>query len=183
MLIFYEEWSKSAIISFIFNINPSENRWMMSDDAIRNEIDKLENFFNLNWKYNIELIKTKVGLTDYDYLEKYKSLKEKLKIDVWNKELHKLLIYWNGKLIQSKTKWTFKYEYYLKISVSITNLKDDKEILSKHKEIVNLLVHFPYIQWMLTSHEVILLILKNNRFFKEELISLSIENLIKEWII
>lgn len=152
----------------------------MSEEEIVAEISKLEKFLKVNSKYTIEILKIKCSLTDFDYLEKYKNLKEKRKLKIGNEELHKHLIYGNGKLIQSKTKGTFKHEYYIKISVEIQNLEDEKEIFVKHNELKNLLVHFPYIQGMLDSYEFILLLLRENRFFNEELISITKEDLQKQ---
>ena len=183
ILIYHDGNSKTCLVSFIYSINPAENRGMMSEVEILNEVKKLENFFKVNTKYTIELVKIKGNLTDFDYLAKYENLKKKLDLDIWNKDLHKYLIYGNGKLIQSKTKGTFKHSYYLKVSVEIGNLTDEKEMEAKHSELKNLLAHFPYIKWMLTSDEIIRLLLEENRFFKEELINITKDALVKQWII
>ncbi len=184
ILIFYTEgFQKRALISFIFKINPYENHWMMSDEDLFNEYTKFDNFLKVNSSFTIELLKSKWALTDFDYLDKYKELKLKTKTDIGNPELLKYLLYWNGKLIQSKTKWTYKHEYHIKVSTSITDLSDDKEIMAKRKEVTNLLTHFPYIEKALNTYEVIILLLKEKRFFKEELINITKESLQKWWII
>lgn len=184
ILIHKEDSVKNrALVGFIFKINPYENFAMMSDDDLVREYNKIDRFLKAN-NFVTELIRSKRRLTDFDYLDKYKELdKKKNNNKSINQELLRYLIYWNAKLIQSKTNNTFKHEYYIKVSCNITDLKDDKEIMAKRKEVINLLTHFPYIEEALSSYDVIVLLLKEKRFFKEELITLSKESLVKQWII
>ena len=66
------------------------------------------------------------------------------------------------------------------MSVEISNISDEKELLAKHSELKNLLAHFPYIKGMLSTEEIIRLLLEENRFFKEALINVTRESLKKQ---
>ena len=77
ILIYRDGDSKSCLASFVYLINPAENRAMMSEMEILSEVNKIENFLKVNTKYTPELIKGKGSLTDFDYLQQYESLKKK----------------------------------------------------------------------------------------------------------
>lgn len=185
ILIFKDDNIRNkANVAFIFKINPPDNFWMLPQELLEMEYEKIDRFFKANTDYIIERIQTKRELTDNDYLDKYKELNSKKDSNKSiDQELLKYMIYGNAKLIQSKTQGTYKQEYHIKVSCSITNLKDDTEIMAKRNGVTNLLSHFPYIEEALSTYDVIMLLLKEKRFFKEELISISKDSLIKQWII
>jgi len=182
MLIFREENSKSALVSYIFRINPHQNYQMLSSHDIMEEANEIDQFLKANDRYTVEIIKSKRRMCDYDYIDKYKELLKESSQKGLSK-VSRYIMYGNAKLIQSKAPKSYRHDYFIKITTDITKLQDDEEIIKKRQLVTNLLTHFPYIQEALSTIEVIQLILIQNRYFSNELIALTKEVLIKEGII
>jgi len=171
ILIYTDQKDKTkAEIGFIFKINPIQNLAMMSNRDLERSQETMKTFLSIN-NYTFSIIKKKVSVTDYDYLANYEAIISKKNLKPWN-ILHKEMLHWTAKMIQEYTKWTTKHEYFLKINTLINDTSSWKEIVRKHKELENILKQFPEqfrIEKMLNSQEVIIYLMKENRFVTSEI--------------
>ncbi len=177
-----QEDNSKAEIGFIFKINPNQNLAMMSQNDINSRQEDMQTFLSAN-NFTFSIIKKKVSITDYDYLPNYEEILSKKDLKKWN-VLHKDMLYGTAKMIQEYTVWATKHEYFLKVNSYIYNTKEDKEIIRKHKEIENILKQFPEqfrIEKKLNSEEVIIYLMKENRFATSEINTLINTDLKKLW--
>lgn len=166
-------------IRITYRINPFQNRFMMTDNDMKSEINAFESFLKNNKKmFTFE--RRIIEMKDYDYIQQYESLQEMKDKKVWLPEvLQKTLVYWNGKLLQSSTKWTFNHEYLIHFYGFLT--KDSDKVIQINnfiKETDKYVQYFPYKPSRLWSTDIVRLYLKSERFFWAELLNLTDENLL-----
>jgi hypothetical protein len=155
---------------------------MMSERDLVNAQESMQTYLWIN-NFTFSIIKKKVSITDYDYLPNYEAILSKKELKKGN-ELHKMMLHWTAKMIQEYTVWATKHEYFLKVNTFINNTKDDKEIIRKHKEVSYIVNQFPSefrIEKMLNSLEVLIFLLKENRFCTSEINTLIKKDLKKLW--
>lgn len=171
-----------AEVSFIYKINPRENFLMRTDKVVANSHAKMENFLHKN-DFTIEIITNNLELCDYDYLPIYESIYKKKDIKGKDNKLHKTMLQGTAKMIQRESRGVMKHEYYLKVNTFIYDLKGKKPLLKKFKEVDDVIRQFPEeytIEKFLDSRDVILALLKEVRFAKNELNSIINMDMKKE---
>lgn len=143
----------------------------MSEDDLYSGVESMRKFLSVN-KFIFSIIKKKIEITDYDYLANYEAIVNKKDIKWQDNMTHKLMLQSTARMIQENSKGSTKHEYFLKVNTTIYDTTSDKEIFNKHREITNIVRQFPvqfWIEKMLSSKEVIILLLKELRFFNSEL--------------
>jgi len=168
-----------AEIGFIFKINPTRNVAMMSAQELEMSANQMAKFLWVN-TYTFSIIRRKENVTDYDYLSNYEAILKKKNIKSENKELHRSMLTGTARMIQKYTQGATKHEYFLKVNTIIYNTSNDKEILKKHREVSHVVDQFPTIfriEKLLNSKEVIIQLMKENRFVTSELNTIAKKDL------